>query len=79
MKTTTLVFCTAIITIFFIYASYMVGYTKGENKGFVIACDTMMGIMEKQIHSDTTVSEVVFESDKDTLTYYLESKKILNP
>lgn len=59
--------------------SYTAGYGNGENKGFNIACDTMMGIMEKQMHNDTIVSEVVFESNKDTVTYYLSAKKILNP
>jgi len=53
--------------------SYDVGYLSGKHKGYNMALDTCISMMEKQLRADsTTVTNIVFD---DTLSYYLYHKQ----
>ncbi len=57
-------------------SSYNIGYRNGSDYGFVTALDTVHKICEKQINNDSVVTKLVLIK-KDTVTYILSSKRVL--
>lgn len=59
-----------------IFLSYNIGYKSGINDGFNISLDTANKILQKQLKSDTTVTELVL-INQDTNVYILSRKTLL--
>lgn len=58
------------------FISYYIGYNKGFDNGANSALDICNEIVQKQIHSDSTITKLTIITPKDTNTYILQSKTL---
>ena len=75
MKTIQQIILISVIS-FSVYFSYNIGYKSGINDGFIISLDTANKILQKQLKSDTSVSELIL-INPDTNVYILSRKTLL--
>lgn len=75
MKTIQQIILISVIS-FSVYFSYNIGYKSGINDGFSISLDTANKILQKQLKSDTSVSELIL-INPDTNIYILSRKTLL--
>lgn len=75
MKTIQQIILISVIS-FSVYFSYNIGYKSGINDGFSISLDTANKILQKQLKSDTSVSELIL-INPDTNVYILSRKTLL--
>lgn len=75
MKTIQQIILITVIS-FSVYFSYNIGYKSGINDGFSISLDTANKILQKQLKSDTSVSELIL-INPDTNVYILSRKTLL--
>lgn len=66
-----------ILFIFSIFSSYKIGFNNGLDKMFFAVTDTIQTIINNQIKSDTSVTELII-INPDTNVYYLSRKTVLN-
>ncbi len=60
-----------------IHLAKRTAYDKGFERGASLMLDTINDIVQKQVDKDTTaVTKVHTETPRDTLTYFLSSKKL---
>jgi len=60
----------------FCYAFYTVGKVEGKHEGIDRAFDTVMVIVDRQMDSDTSVTELII-ANPDTNVYFLSRKTLL--
>lgn len=69
---------TVILFLLSFYIIYKIGYVKGEANGCLLTLDFVNQIIDNQIKSDTSISELDILIKKDTVGYFLCPKTILN-
>lgn len=75
MKTIQQIILISVIS-FSVYFSYNIGYKSGINDGFSISLDTANKILQKQLKSDTSVTELIMINPY-TNVYILSRKTLL--